>query len=31
MSVPFVMRLDRDFAIQRAWQEATGAVKADAP
>jgi len=30
MSVPFVMRLDRNFAIQRAWQEATGAVKADA-
>ncbi len=29
MAIPFVMRLDRDFAIQRAWQEATGAVKPD--
>jgi cyclase len=29
MVIPFVMRLDRDFAIQRAWQEATGAVKPD--
>ncbi len=24
MAVPFVMRLDRDFVIERAWQEATG-------
>jgi cyclase len=29
MAIPFVMRLDRDFAIERAWQEATGAVKPD--
>ena len=24
MAIPFVMRLDRDFVIQRAWEEATG-------
>ncbi len=24
MAIPFVMRLDRDFVIGRAWQEATG-------
>jgi len=29
MAIPFVMRLDRDFVIQRAWQEATGAVTPD--
>ncbi|HME70476.1 MAG TPA: MBL fold metallo-hydrolase [Myxococcota bacterium] len=29
MAFPFVMRLDRDFVIQRAWQEATGAVQPD--
>jgi glyoxylase-like metal-dependent hydrolase (beta-lactamase superfamily II) len=27
MAIPFVMRLDRDFVIRRAWEEATGAVK----
>jgi hypothetical protein len=27
MGVPFVFKLDRNSAIQRAWQEATGAVK----
>jgi glyoxylase-like metal-dependent hydrolase (beta-lactamase superfamily II) len=26
MSIPFVMKLDRDFVIRRAWEEATGAV-----
>ncbi len=26
ISVPFVFRLDRDFVIRRAWEEATGAV-----
>jgi cyclase len=29
VSLPFVITLDRDFVITRAWQEATGAVKAD--
>jgi hypothetical protein len=24
--MPFVFRLDRDFVIRRAWEEATGAV-----
>ena len=24
MSIPFVMRLDRDFVVKRSWQEATG-------
>jgi glyoxylase-like metal-dependent hydrolase (beta-lactamase superfamily II) len=24
LAIPFVMRLDRDFAIRRAWEEATG-------
>jgi cyclase len=24
MSIPFVMRLDRDFVLRRAWEEATG-------
>jgi len=27
MSIPFVMRLDRDFVVKRAWEEATGAVE----
>jgi len=27
MSIPFVMRLDRDFAVRRAWEEATGKVQ----
>lgn len=26
ISIPFVMRLDRDFVVRRAWEEATGAV-----
>ena len=26
MSIPFVMNLDRDFVLRRAWEEATGAV-----
>lgn len=26
MSIPFVMRLDRDFVVKRAWEEASGAV-----
>jgi hypothetical protein len=24
MSIPFVMRLDRDFVVKRSWQEANG-------
>ena len=24
MAIPFVMRLDRDFVVKRAWEEATG-------
>jgi len=28
IAVPFVFRLDRDFVIRRAWEEATGAVTA---
>jgi glyoxylase-like metal-dependent hydrolase (beta-lactamase superfamily II) len=24
MAIPFIMRLDRDFVVKRAWQEATG-------
>ena len=27
MQIPFILRLDRDFVVTRAWQEATGAVK----
>jgi cyclase len=27
IGVPFVFRLDRDFVVKRAWQEATGAAK----
>jgi hypothetical protein len=26
MAIPFVMRLDRDFVLKRAWEEATGKV-----
>lgn len=26
MSIPFVFRMDREFALRRAWEEATGAV-----
>ena len=29
IAIPFVMRLDRNFVIERAWQEATGAVQPD--
>jgi glyoxylase-like metal-dependent hydrolase (beta-lactamase superfamily II) len=31
MEIPFIIRLDRDFALTRAWQEATGTVKASDP
>ena len=27
VSIPFVIRLDREFAIRRAWEEATGKVQ----
>lgn len=27
MAIPFVMRLDRDFVVQRAWEEATGSFE----
>src|SRR6185436_12167869 len=27
MSIPFVMKLDREFAVRRAWEEATGKVQ----
>jgi glyoxylase-like metal-dependent hydrolase (beta-lactamase superfamily II) len=27
MEIPFVMRLDRDFVLRRAWEEATGKVE----
>ena len=27
MSIPFVVKLDRDFAVRRAWEEATGKVQ----
>jgi glyoxylase-like metal-dependent hydrolase (beta-lactamase superfamily II) len=27
MSIPFVIKFDRDFVIRRAWEEATGVVK----
>jgi glyoxylase-like metal-dependent hydrolase (beta-lactamase superfamily II) len=27
MQIPFILRLDRDFVVKRAWEEATGAVK----
>ena len=30
MSIPLIMHLDRDFVVQRAWEEATGVVKATA-
>jgi cyclase len=29
IGIPFMFRLDRDFALRRAWEEATGAVEAD--
>lgn len=28
LSIPFVVKLDRDFVVRRAWEEATGAVTA---
>ena len=28
IGIPFVFRLDRDFVVRRAWEEATGSVKA---
>ena len=31
ISVPLLFSLDRDFVVRRAWEEATGAVVADAP
>jgi cyclase len=31
IGVPFVFRLDRDFVVRRAWEEATGAVPVEAP
>ena len=30
IGIPFVFKLDRDFVIRRAWEEATGAVTAAA-
>jgi glyoxylase-like metal-dependent hydrolase (beta-lactamase superfamily II) len=27
ISLPFLLRLDRDFVIRRSWQEATGAIR----
>ena len=24
MAIPFVLRLDRDFVVRRAWEESTG-------
>ena len=27
MEIPFVLKIDRDFVIRRAWEEATGAVR----
>jgi len=27
MEIPFVMRLDRDFVLKRAWEEATGSFE----
>ena len=27
MAIPFIMNLDRDFVVKRAWEEATGVVK----
>jgi glyoxylase-like metal-dependent hydrolase (beta-lactamase superfamily II) len=27
MSVPFLFKFDRDFAVRRAWEEASGAVQ----
>jgi hypothetical protein len=26
MSIPFVLKLDRDFVVRRAWEEASGSV-----
>ena len=31
IAVPFVLRLDRDFVVKRAWQEATGSVLPTGP
>jgi len=31
IAIPFVLRLDRDFVVKRAWQEATGSVVAAGP
>ena len=31
IAVPFVLRLDRDFVVKRAWQEATGSVVPTGP
>jgi cyclase len=31
IGVPFVFRLDRDFVVRRAWEEATGTVKPRGP
>jgi cyclase len=31
IAVPFVLRLDRDFVVRRAWEEATGTVKPRGP
>jgi glyoxylase-like metal-dependent hydrolase (beta-lactamase superfamily II) len=31
IAVPFVLRLDRDFVVKRAWQEATGTVLPSGP
>ncbi len=29
MEIPLLLKLDRDFVVSRAWQEASGAVTAD--
>ena len=31
IAIPFVLRLDRDFVVKRAWQEATGSVVPTGP
>ncbi len=31
IAVPLVLRLDRDFVVKRAWQEATGTVVPSGP
>ena len=31
IAIPFVIRLDRNFVLRRAWEEATGTVKATSP